>query len=107
MDLLITVIGNAVVDPIFRGALLKDPAKAIEVWGLRLTKGESAMLQTMCHDESRDELAREMKALEDTLYSKIELPKLVPPEGDSGICHIKKCMCSIELPRDWRTRMAA
>ena len=46
MDLLITVLGNAVVQADFRDRLLRngDPVRAAEEWGFRLTKGENEML---------------------------------------------------------------
>jgi hypothetical protein len=47
MDLLVTVIGNAVVDHQFRARLLQNPRAAIDEWGFRLTKGELEMLEAM------------------------------------------------------------
>lgn len=46
MDLLITVLGNAVAQDQFRETLFRgDPVAAVEAWGFRLTKGENEMLK--------------------------------------------------------------
>jgi hypothetical protein len=44
MDLLITVIGNAVVHEGFREKLFDDPIDAINTWGFHLTKGDLELL---------------------------------------------------------------
>ena len=45
MDLLITIIGNAAVDPGFRQRLLNDPLRTADEYGFHLTKGEVEMLE--------------------------------------------------------------
>ena len=46
MDLLITVLGNAVVHDKFRETLFNgDPVAAVEAWGFRLTKGDNELLR--------------------------------------------------------------
>lgn len=57
MDLLITVIGNAVVDPTFRASLLANPRKTVDEWGFRLTKGETKMMDKMFAEKKNKELA--------------------------------------------------
>jgi len=56
MDLLITVIGNAVADTEFRERLLRDPLTALDEWGFRLTKGEIEMMQEVLPRASEEEL---------------------------------------------------
>lgn len=105
MDFLVSVIGNAVVDPIFRRELLKNPADAIDEWGFRLTKGESAMLQTMFHKDLRKELEKQLDVLENILYRKVESPDKLTALGP-GVpllpCPFRKCACSLELPKKFR-----
>lgn len=103
MNLLVTVIGNAVVDPVFRQLLLEKPAETIDRWGFRLTKGESALVEAMFHKELTDDLRRHFKALEDTLYKKVMESKEVPQ--DLGRCPFKKCMCSLEYPLELREEL--
>ena len=90
MDLLVTVIGNAVVHPDFREALLKDPLEAIDAWAFRLTKGEEEMLiQIFGHaekKEERKEMEQKLYELETLVYKYI-----VPPCG-------KPCRMSIPAP---------
>jgi hypothetical protein len=90
MDLLVTVIGNAVVHPDFRKALLKDPPAAIDEWGFRLTKGEEEMLIQIFGDAERKE--EEKKEMEQKLYELETLVyKYIPPCG-------KPCRMSIPAP---------
>jgi len=70
MDLLITVIGNAVADIEFRERLLKDPLTTLDQWGFRLTKGEVEMMEEVLHRESEVELKNKFQALHETLYGK-------------------------------------
>jgi hypothetical protein len=68
MDLLVTVIGNAVADAEFRERLLKDPLTAVDNWGFRLTKGEVDMMEELLHRESVEQLRDKFEALRETLY---------------------------------------
>jgi hypothetical protein len=70
MDYLLTVIGNAVVDPLFREDLLLNPRATIDAWGLRLTKGDVEMMDAM-FDRRRDELEEKFRALEKVLYENL------------------------------------
>ncbi|HTT24757.1 MAG TPA: hypothetical protein VMG82_37925 [Candidatus Sulfotelmatobacter sp.] len=45
MDLLITVIGNAAVDPHFRKRFLENPIDTLDHYGIRLTKGDFEMME--------------------------------------------------------------
>ena len=67
MDLLVTVIGNAVADPAFRTRLLEDPRAAIDEWGFRLSKGEVRILDEMFTRAKKNKLEKEFDALQDTL----------------------------------------
>jgi hypothetical protein len=73
MELLITLIGDAAVDPNFREELLQDPLAAADAWGFRLTKGEVDLLLTMFTGDQRylAELESKFKMLEDQLYLKL------------------------------------
>jgi hypothetical protein len=89
MDLLVTVIGNAVVDPLFRRELLADPRLAIDTWGFRLTKGEVEMLEAMFTDRQM-ELREEFAGLEEVLYKNLEKLILTPCD--------RPCRMSISRP---------
>jgi hypothetical protein len=71
MDFLLTVIGNAAVDPLFREDLLLNPRATIDEWGLRLTKGDLQMMEAM-FGRRQDELEQRFKALEDLLYDNLD-----------------------------------
>jgi len=71
MDFLLTVIGNAAVDDVFRQDLLISPVETIDAWGLRLTKGEVEMAKEMFGRRQKD-LERTFAALEDVLYGNLE-----------------------------------
>lgn len=68
MDLLITLIGNAAVDPIFRKRFLAEPLETADAYGFRLTKGEVDLLQQVFTKSQRSELERSFEALEKVLY---------------------------------------
>jgi len=70
MDLLVTVIGNAAVDPLFRDELLANPRAAIDLWGFRLTKGEVELLESM-FTHRQTELRETFEALENVLYENL------------------------------------
>jgi len=89
MDFLVTVIGNAVVDPLFREELLANPRASIDTWGFRLTKGELEMLEVM-FTNGQMELREKFRALEDVLYQNLE--KLIPTACD------RPCRMSVSRP---------
>jgi hypothetical protein len=93
MDFLLTVIGNAVVDPEFRRQLLADPQSTIDRWGLRLIKGDVELMEAIFKPEKvelRVELKKTFEALEDAVYKNIE---------HSGHMCKKPCRMSIFPPR--------
>jgi len=83
MELLITLIGNAVVDPIFRERFLKNPDKTLDEYGFRLTKGEFEMMKAVFGNltqqkEKKDALERAFLALQNIVHehlSKAELTR--------------------------------
>jgi|SRR5207245_147590 len=89
MDLLVTVIGNAAVDPLFREKLLANPRESIDTWGFRLTKGEVEMLEAM-FTKGQEELSEKFQALEDALYQNLE--ELIPTACD------RPCRMSVSRP---------
>lgn len=91
MNLIITVIGNAAVDPDFRKSLMKDPLATIDAWGFRLTKGEVEMLEAVFRPDA-PELAAAFQKLEDQLYATLE-KHLVPK-----VRCVKPCKWSLYAP---------
>ena len=94
MDLLISVIGNAVVDPVFRNKLLDDPVKALDDWGFRLTKREVELLEEMFAQlgAGKGDLADKFECLGKALYrniDKAEERKVAP------ICPRRTCLMSV------------
>ena len=89
MDLLVTVIGNAAVDPLFREKLLANPRDAVDTWGFRLTKGEIEMLEAM-FTKRQEEVEEKFKALENALYENLE--QLIPKACD------RPCRMSVSRP---------
>lgn len=81
MDLLITVLGNAVVHQGFRDKLLKgDPVKEAEKWGFRLTKGDQELLRQIFiedaqHAGHKAELQRTLECLETSIYRQLPCGK--------------------------------
>jgi hypothetical protein len=76
MDLLITLIGNAAVDPFFRKRFLDNPVEISDYYGFRLTKGDFEMMNTMFADLSPTEktaLNNAFVALEKLLYKNLDL----------------------------------
>jgi hypothetical protein len=67
MNLLVTLIGNAVVDADFRKLLFENPLNAADEWGFHLTKGEVAMLEGI-FDDNAQILKDAFATLEDALY---------------------------------------
>jgi hypothetical protein len=91
MDFLITLIGNAAVDPNFREVFLNDPVDTIDRFGFRLTKGDYEMMMrvfTSLDDKEKADLKQAFGVLEDRLYRRlpcthpcfwsIHLPGLMP-----------------------------
>jgi hypothetical protein len=98
MDLLITLIGNAAVDPGFRKLFLEDPLGTADKYGFRLTKGDFELMTavfTKLNDRERDCMERAFKALEGELYGKLETLAVLPPRK----C-MKPCAWSIYPPRE-------
>jgi hypothetical protein len=88
MDLLITVIGNAVADPAFRTVLLENPREAMDDWGFHLTKGDVGMLELIFTKEHKEDLAKKFDELQGTLFQILSdaSKRLVLP------CPQKRCM---------------
>jgi hypothetical protein len=82
MDLLVTVIGNAVADPAFRTRLLDDPRGAIDEWGFRLSKGEVRILDAMFTKDKKDKLAKAFDGLQEQLLE--AMPKALG-------CNTRQC----------------
>jgi hypothetical protein len=77
MDLLLTVLGNALAQDDFRETLFEgDPVAAAEAWGFRLTKGDGEFLtQIFTGDEAYiAELKERFDNLYDQLYLNIASP---------------------------------
>jgi hypothetical protein len=95
MDLLITVIGNAVADPAFLAKLLDDPLQAIDDWGFRLTKRETGVLEGMfagLSAESKKLLADAFKPLETLLYQHLDE---AVTRNAATLCNTKRCPISV------------
>lgn len=74
MDLLITLIGNAAVDPLFRKRFLDNPIDIVDHYRFRLTKGDFELLQTMFTNltpQEKQKFEEMFSALEEILYAKI------------------------------------
>jgi hypothetical protein len=99
MDLLITLIGNAAVDPGFRELFLDNPLGTADEYGFRLTKGDFQIMTAMftnLNDEEKASLEEAFKTLEDMLYSKMESAALAPPPTRPPCT--KPCTLSIYPP---------
>ena len=75
MDLLVTLIGNAAVDPFFRKRFLDNPVDTADEYGFRLTKGEFEMMKTVFADLTQTEknaLQEAFVALENLLYKQLD-----------------------------------
>jgi hypothetical protein len=100
MDLLITLIGNAAVDPGFRELFLKNPLETADDYGFRLTKGDFQIMTAMftnLNDDERTSLEEAFETLENLLYGKMESAALAPPIR-KGPC-TKPCTLSLYPPR--------
>ena len=93
MYLLITLIGNAAVDPVFRGMFLADPLGTAEKYGFRLTKGEVELLQIVFTQEMQETFERNFQILEQTLYKNV-------PEAR---CKKPPCAWSLYPPPEFRS----
>jgi len=74
MDLLVTLIGNAVVDPVFRKRFLDDPVHIADHYHFRLTKGEFELMNTVfagLEQDERKQLEHAFAVLEDILYARL------------------------------------
>ena len=97
MDVLVTMIGNVVVDPNFREMFLKDPIETMDKYGFRLTKADFEMMTNVfggLKKEEREKLEQLFLALENALYQLVKPPQ--PPTG----CH--PCSWSIYPPKNCR-----
>jgi len=75
MELLVTLIGNASVDPFFRRRFLDNPVDTVDEYGFRLTKGDFEMMKAMFADLTQTEKADVEQAfvtLENWLYKKLD-----------------------------------
>jgi len=75
MNFLVTLIGNAAVDPNFRKWFLDDPVQTAEVYGFRFTKGDFQMMEAVfvgLTPAEKTEMEAAFKNLQDKLYAKIE-----------------------------------
>jgi hypothetical protein len=75
MEFLITLIGNAVVNPTFREKFLDAPAQTIRDYGFRLTKGDHELMMQVfgkLTPAERLELDNAFLTLENQLYAKVE-----------------------------------
>ncbi len=89
MEFLITLIGNAVVDPLFRERFLNDPVETADQYGFRLTKGEFDMMRTVfakLETNEKDDLEQVFFALEEVLYN-----NLWTRAQKVGLLHDPKC----------------
>jgi hypothetical protein len=97
MDLLITIIGNAAVDPGFRQRLLNDPLRTADEYGFHLTKGEVEMLERVFTKQAAADLERDFHSLEDTLYQNVEKPSVPYP-----VACKRPCVWSAYPPAQYR-----
>jgi hypothetical protein len=100
MDLLITLIGNAAVDPGFRKLFLEDPLGTADKYDFRLTKGDFEIMRTVftkLNHEGRERMERAFKALEHELYAQLEAASVPAPVVPPKRC-MKPCGWSIYPP---------
>jgi len=83
MELLVTLIGNAAMDPFFRKHLLDDPVQIVDAYGFRLTKGDFEMMTAMfakLEETDKAHLNQAFQTLENLLYRKVEaIPHITCP----------------------------
>lgn len=78
MELLITLIGNAAVDPDFRERWLNDPLKIAHEYGFRLTKGEVELMNMIFTPDLKNELNKSFETLQNSLYKNLITQKVCP-----------------------------
>jgi len=82
MDFLVTLIGNAVVDPIFRERFLNKPVDTADEYGFRFTKSDFEIMTTMfvgLTQTEKNALKQQFKALQDMLLEKVIQRKACRP----------------------------
>jgi hypothetical protein len=75
MDLLITLIGNAAVDPFFRERFLKDPVDTADEYGFHFIKGDFEMMKDVfvgITPAEKSDLEKAFKSLQDLLYKNVQ-----------------------------------
>jgi hypothetical protein len=80
MELLVTLIGNAAVDPFFRKRFLDSPVDTVDEYGFRLTKGDFEIMEAMFANLTATEKAdveRAFVTLENWLYRKLESKEIL------------------------------
>jgi len=95
MDLLITIIGNAAVDPIFRKRFLDDPVDTIDHYGFRLTKGDFELMKTVFASlapAEKEKMEQTFSNLEMMLYDNLKMCR--PP-----------CNWSVYPPPEFRAEL--
>ena len=103
MDLLITVIGNAVMDPAFASKLLADPMKAMDDWHFRLTKYETGMLTQMCANlnaKQKQDLETKFESLHTTLYKNRDEATTMRGLDVDVLCPTRRCTVSVYPPEE-------
>jgi hypothetical protein len=101
MDLLITLIGNAAVDPGFRKLFLDNPLETADYYGFRMTKGDFQIMTAMfakLSNEERAALEAAFTAVEVLLYAKVDDAALAPPFKKAPCT--KPCSLSLYPPRE-------
>lgn len=96
MDLLITLIGNAAVDPVFRKKLLANPVDVSDHYGFHFTKSDFELMKIMfdrLSNPEKDQFEKAFLALEELLYKKI--PSKIG-------CQTRPCFMSISPPAELR-----
>jgi len=102
MDLLITLVGNAAVDPGFRKLFLEDPLGTADKYGFRMTKGDFEIMKTVftkLNHEEKERMEKAFHALEHELYRNLEISATPAPVVPPKKC-MKPCGWSIYPPRE-------
>lgn len=97
MDLLMTLIGNAAVDPDFRTRFLDNPIDTADSYGFHFTKGEFELMQTVFSNlepQERQKLDNGFAALQDALYARLA--------SRIGPCTHPPCLWSLCPPAAFR-----
>jgi hypothetical protein len=99
MDLLITLIGNAIVDANFRKRFLDNPIDIVDHYRFRLTKGDFELLQKVfvgLDANKKKQMEDAFLVLENMLYAPLE---------DVGACSHRPCTWSLCPPPELRPAM--